>query len=142
MGPRRHRRSQRHTQRTRRHCFLVQTRLRRVLPTTIKIKVPSGTHPIQLRPYILNPVFSKQIDAILDSYLAAGLIQHSTSPWSSPLYVFQRNPVASEPRSTIKNYIRSQKYHRSRFPASMRSSIPWAAGQFFRYLALSRDFRS
>ena len=30
-------------------------------------------------------VLSKQVDAILDSYLAVGLIQHSTSPWSSPL---------------------------------------------------------
>ena len=33
----------------------------------------------------MNPVLSKQADAILDSYVAAGLIQHSTSPWSSPL---------------------------------------------------------
>ena len=50
-----------------------------------EIKVPTGTQPIQSRPYRLNPVLSKQVDAILDSYLAAGLIQHSTSPWSSPL---------------------------------------------------------
>ena len=50
-----------------------------------KIKVRPGTHPIQSRPYRLNPVLSKQVDTILDSYLVAGLIQHSTSPWSSPL---------------------------------------------------------
>ena len=50
-----------------------------------EIKVPPGTQPIQSHPYRLNPVLSKQVDAILDSYLAAGLIQHSTSPWSSPL---------------------------------------------------------
>ena len=50
-----------------------------------EIKVPPGTHPIQPLPYRLNPVLSKQVDAILDFYLAAGLIQHSTSPWSSPL---------------------------------------------------------
>ena len=50
-----------------------------------EIKVPPGTQPIQSRPYRLNPVLSKQVDAILDSYLAAGLIQHSASPWSSPL---------------------------------------------------------
>ena len=49
-----------------------------------EIKVPPGTQPIQSRPYRLNPVLSKQADVILDSYLAAGLIQHSTSPWSSP----------------------------------------------------------
>ena len=50
-----------------------------------EIKVPPGGQPIQSRPYRLNPVLSKQDDAILDSYIAAGLIQHSTSPWSSPL---------------------------------------------------------
>ena len=50
-----------------------------------EIKVPPGTHPIQSRPFRLKPVLSKQIDTILDSYLPAGLIQHSTSPWSSPL---------------------------------------------------------
>ena len=50
-----------------------------------EIKVPPGTHPIQSQPYRLNPVLSKQVEAILDSYLAAGLIQRSTSPWSSPL---------------------------------------------------------
>ena len=48
-------------------------------------KVPPGTQPIQSRPYRLNSVLSKQVDAILDSYLAAGLIQHSASPWCSPL---------------------------------------------------------
>ena len=45
-----------------------------------EIKAPPGTQPIQSRPYRLNPVLSNQVDAILDSYLAAGLIQHSTSP--------------------------------------------------------------
>ena len=50
-----------------------------------EIKMPPGTQPIQSRPYRLNPVLSKQVDAILDSYLAADLIQHSALPWSSPL---------------------------------------------------------
>ena len=50
-----------------------------------EIKVPPGTQSIQSRPYRLNPILLNQVDAILDSYLAAGLIQHSTSPWSSPL---------------------------------------------------------
>ena len=40
-----------------------------------RIKIPPGTQPIQSRPYSLNPVLSKQVDAILDSYLATGLIQ-------------------------------------------------------------------
>ena len=42
-----------------------------------EIKAPPGTRPIQSRPYRLNLVPSKQADAILDSYLVAGLIQHS-----------------------------------------------------------------
>ena len=50
-----------------------------------EIKAPPGTQPIQSRPYRLTPVLSKQVDAIMDSYLASGLIQYSTSPWSSPL---------------------------------------------------------
>ena len=49
------------------------------------IKVPPGAKPIKSSPYRLNPVLSRQVDAILDSYLAAGLIHHSASPWSSPL---------------------------------------------------------
>ena len=32
-----------------------------------EIKVPPGTRPIQSRPYRLNPVLSKQLDAFLDS---------------------------------------------------------------------------
>ena len=50
-----------------------------------EIKAPHGTQPIQSRPYRLNPILSKQVDAILGSYLAAGLTQHSASPWSNPL---------------------------------------------------------
>ena len=50
-----------------------------------EIKVPPGVQPIQSRSYRLNPVLSKQADTILDSHLATGLIQHSTSPWSSPV---------------------------------------------------------
>ena len=67
-----------------------------------QIKVPPGTQPVQSRPYRLKPVLSKQVDAILDSYLAAGLIQHSASPWSSPC-ASRRNRVASESQSTTKN---------------------------------------
>ena len=48
-------------------------------------EIPSGTQPIQFRPYRLNTVRSKQVDAIPDSCISVGFIQHSTSPWSSPL---------------------------------------------------------
>ena len=68
-----------------------------------EIKVPPGTQPIQSRPYRLNSVLSKQVDTILDSYLAADLMQHSASPWSSPLVCVPKKSGASESQSTTKN---------------------------------------
>ena len=35
---------------------------------------------------------AKEVDATLNQYLAAGLIQHSTSPYSSPLVVMPKTP--------------------------------------------------
>ena len=58
----------------------------------IEMKVPPGTQPLQSRPYRLKSVLFKQADAILNSFVAAGLIQHSTSPWSSPLVCIPKNP--------------------------------------------------
>ncbi|CAB1118552.1 unnamed protein product [Ectocarpus sp. CCAP 1310/34] len=52
-----------------------------------KLAVPPGSAPVTSRPYRVNPPVAKQVDAILDQYLAAGLIQHSTSPYSSALVV-------------------------------------------------------
>ncbi len=51
-----------------------------------KITVPPDSDPVTSRPYrINNPILAKKADAVLDQYLAAGLIQHSTSPYSSPM---------------------------------------------------------
>ena len=69
-----------------------------------EIKVPPGTQPIQSRPSRLNPVLSEQANVILDSYLAAGLIQHSTFPWSNPLVrseEIQRNLNHSQRPKTV-----------------------------------------
>ena len=59
-----------------------------ILP--FKISLPPDTAPVTSRPYRINPIVSKQVDAILDQYLAAGLIQHSNSPFSSPLVVIPK----------------------------------------------------
>ena len=50
-----------------------------------KIIVPPDSEPVTSRPYRINPILAKKADAVLDQYLAAGLIQHSTSPSSSPM---------------------------------------------------------
>ncbi|CAB1107686.1 unnamed protein product [Ectocarpus sp. CCAP 1310/34] len=49
-----------------------------------------AVHPSRLAPTAINPPVAKQVDAILDQYLAADLIQHSTPPYSSPLVVIPK----------------------------------------------------
>ena len=53
--------------------------------------VPEGSAPVTSRPHRLNPILAKEVDATLNQYLAPGLIQHSTSPYSSPLVVIPKN---------------------------------------------------
>ena len=38
----------------------------------------------------INPILAKEVDATINQYLPAGLIQHSTSPYSSPLVVISK----------------------------------------------------
>ena len=54
------------------------------------ISVPEGSAPVTSRPHRINPILAKEVDATLNQYLAAGLIQHSTSPYSSPLVVIPK----------------------------------------------------
>ena len=55
-----------------------------------EITVPPDCPPVKSRPYRVNPIVSKQMDTILDEYLAAGLIQHSTSPHASPVVIIPK----------------------------------------------------
>ena len=68
--------------------------------------VPDGRSPDTPRPHRINPVLAKEVDAILNQYLTAGLIQHSTSPRSSPLVVIPKKSggvkITMTTRSTIK----------------------------------------
>ena len=55
-----------------------------------EISVPEGSAPVTSRPHRINPILAKEVDATLNRYLAAGLIQHSTSLYSSPLVVIPK----------------------------------------------------
>ena len=55
-----------------------------------EISVPEGSAPVTSRPHRINPILAKEVDATLNQYLAAGLIQHSTSPYSSRLVVIPK----------------------------------------------------
>ena len=59
-----------------------------------EISVPEGSDPVTSRPHRLNPILAKGVDAALDHYLAAGLVQHSTLPYSSPLVVILKKSGA------------------------------------------------
>ena len=55
-----------------------------------EISVPEGSAPVTSRPHRINPILAKEVDATLNKHLAAGLIQHPTSPYSSPLVVIPK----------------------------------------------------
>ena len=38
----------------------------------------------------MNPPVAKQMDTMLDEYIAADLIQHSTSPYASPVVIIPK----------------------------------------------------
>ena len=48
---------------------------------------PEGSAPVTSRPHRKNPILANEVDATLNQYHAAGLIQHSISLYSSPLVV-------------------------------------------------------
>lgn len=52
-----------------------------------KISVPPDSAPVRSKLYRMHPLVAKKVNIILDKYLAAGLIQHSTSPYYSPIVV-------------------------------------------------------
>ena len=58
-----------------------------MFPDTFRGFGPGSCAPVTSRPHQINPILAKEVDAILNQYLAAGMIQHSTSPYSSPLVV-------------------------------------------------------
>eukprot|EP00904_Undaria_pinnatifida_P011359 jgi/Undpi1/7353/HiC_scaffold_22.g09826.m1 len=50
-----------------------------------KIFIPPDSAPVFSRLYLITSILAKKANAVLDQYLAAGLIQHSTSPYASPM---------------------------------------------------------
>ena len=54
------------------------------------ISFPEGSAPVTSRLHRLNPFLAKTVNATLNQYLAVGLIQHSTSPYSGPLVVIPK----------------------------------------------------
>ena len=55
-----------------------------------EISVPEGSGPVTSRTHRINSILTKEVDATLNQYLVAGLIQHSILPYPSPLVVIPK----------------------------------------------------
>ena len=54
------------------------------------ISVPEGSAPVMPRPHRINPIMAKKGKTTLDQYLVVGVIQHSNSPYPSPLVIIPK----------------------------------------------------
>ena len=57
---------------------------------THSIEIKSGTRPIRLSPYRVNPEKSEQIRKELDLMIKMGVIEESNSPWASPVVLIPK----------------------------------------------------
>ena len=81
--------------------------------TPFAISVPEGSAPVASRPHRIIHIMAKEMKATLE----AGLVQHSTSPYSSPLVVISKK--SGGVRITM-NY-----YYKQLFLAWTKSSTSW-----------------
>ena len=58
-----------------------------------EISVPEANAPVTSRPHRITSILAKEEKATLNQHLAAGLIQHSTLPYSSPMVVIPNNSM-------------------------------------------------
>ena len=90
-----------------------------------KISIPPDSAPVFSRLFRINPILVKKADAVLDQYLAAGLIQHSTSPYANPMVAIPKKDGNVRITVTYKISTPSAPWVSSPSPASTRSLIPW-----------------
>ena len=85
-----------------------------------KIEIQPGTALIASRPYRTNPVVASQVDSILDSYLAAGIIEHSTSQWASLLVIGENDMALFVLQWTISGLMLPVSWANGPFTVSMK----------------------
>ena len=71
----------------------VKNRLSFVLPDPFQDQRAAWQRPRHLPPLPDEPHHCQKADAIIDQYLAVGLIQQSTSPYSSPMVAISKKGV-------------------------------------------------
>lgn len=66
----------------------------------LRLPVLEGSGPVTSRPHRVNAILAKGVDATMNQYLVAGLVQHLTSPYLGPLMVVQE--TSGGDRITVK----------------------------------------
>ena len=79
-----------------------------------EILAPDGSALVTAQPHRINPILAKEDDATLNQCLAAGLIRHSTSPYSSPLEVIPKKSAG----------VRITVNYKKRYKISSLSQLP------------------
>ena len=106
-----------------------------------EISVPEDSAPVTSRPHRINPLLAKEVDTTLNQYLAANLIQHSTSPHSSPLVVIPKK--SGGVRITV-NYKKLNKISLRQLPISRVDQVldSLGKGRVFSRFDLVSSFQS
>ena len=103
LGPRRHNPVGRYLDRVHRCLSTSPTDFGSCSLLPFEISVPRDSSPLTSRPYRVNPLVAKQMDTILDEDLAAGLMQHSTSPYANPVVIIRKISGGFGSLSTAKS---------------------------------------
>ena len=91
-----------------------------------QILVPNSGALVIARPHSINPILAKEVDATFNQYLAAGLIQHSTSPYSSLLVVISKKSGGVRITVTYKKFNRISKH--SQLPIPLGNQVLYSLG--------------
>ena len=84
--------------------------------TPLEISVPERSDPVTSRHHRLNPILAHEVDATLNQYLAAGMIQHWASRYSSPLVVIPKTSAGVSITVNYKKLIQISKLCRLPIP--------------------------
>lgn len=111
------------------------------MKSCLSLSVPPGTKPVTSKPHRINLILQKKVDAVLDQYLAAGLIQHSTPPWASFLVVIPKKDESVRSRRTTRSSTRWWTWTVSLYPALMGILDSLYKGNIFSMFNLNSAFQ-
>lgn len=89
-------------------------------PSHVEIKLKPGSEPVSMKPYNASPLKREIIDKQLDSWISAGVIEPSKSPWGFPVLIVFRN---NKPRLCIDYRKLNEKTIPDEYPLPKQSDI-------------------